>query len=377
MDLQMVDLRGQTAAIRSELDVAIAAVIDRGAFVRGPFVADFEAALSAYVASLGAPGDVFALGVGNGTDALQIALMALGVGPGDEVVCPSFTFVATAEAAALIGATPVFVDIEPDTFNLDPEKLHAALSTRTKAVVPVHLFGQCADTTAIRAVCDPLGIPVVEDMAQAIGGTWEGTPAGALGAFACLSFYPSKNLGAFGDGGAILTTDPGLAERARQIANHGAAKKYHHTAVGVNSRLDAIQASILSVHLRHLPTWTLARRAAAAAYDSHFADLEDVLRPVRRLEAHHVFHQYTIRVDAEIRDPLRDALKAQGVPTMVYYPEPIHRMPPYRSGPLAVTEQACREVLSLPMHPFLTLDQIAFVAEQVRAGLGVRPLVAA
>ena len=375
MTLQMVDLRAQTAAIRPELDAAIAAVLDSGAFVRGPFVSAFEAELSAYVTGLGGE-TVHAVGVGNGTDAIQIALMALGVGAGDEVVCPSFTFVATAEAAAVLGATPVFVDIDPETYNLDPDLLHGALTTRTKAVVPVHMFGQCADVTAIRAVCDPLGIPVLEDAAQAIGATWQGQPAGALGQVATLSFYPSKNLGAFGDGGAILTTDSDLADRARQIGNHGSAKKYHHTAVGVNSRLDAIQAAVLSVHLRHLPTWIDARRAAAAAYDAHLGDLEDVTRPRRAESARHVFHQYTIRVPAERRDGLRDHLKANGVPTMVYYPEPIHHMPPYLGPALPRTERACREVISLPMHPHLTLSEIEYVAGHVRSFLAEPALAA-
>ncbi|MGB3544597.1 DegT/DnrJ/EryC1/StrS family aminotransferase [Rubrivirga sp.] len=375
--LQMVDLRAQTAAIRPDLDAAIAAVLDRGAFVRGPFVAAFEADLAAYVEGLGSTEPVYALGVGNGTDALQIALMALGVKAGDEVVCPSFTFVATAEAAAVLGAKPVFVDIDPETFNLDPDLLHAALTTRTKAVVPVHMFGQCADMTAIRAVCDPLGIPVVEDAAQAIGSTWQGRPAGVMGDLTCLSFYPSKNLGAFGDGGAVLTTDEDLASKTRQIANHGSAKKYHHTTVGVNSRLDAIQASILSVHLGHLPAWIDARRAAASCYDAHLADLEDVTRPRRENDARHVFHQYTIRVSADVRDGLRDHLKAQGVPTMIYYPEPIHQMPPYLGPALPETERACREVLSLPMHPHLSIADTEYVAGHVRSYLEAGVPVAA
>ncbi len=373
----MVDLRAQIEATRPEIDAAIAAVLDRGAFVRGPFVTAFESELAAYLAGLGADEEVHALGVGNGTDALQIALMALGVGPGDEVVCPAFTFVATAEAAALLGATPVFVDIEPDTFNLDPALLRDALTTRTKAVVPVHLFGQCADVTAVRAVCDPLGIPVVEDMAQAVGATWDGRPAGTLGAVGTLSFYPSKNLGAFGDGGAIVTTDAGLAERVRQIANHGAARKYHHTAVGVNSRLDALQASILSVHLRHLAAWTDARRAAAALYDAALAGLDDVVRPVRSPRARHVFHQYTVRVPASVRDALAADLKARGVPTMIYYPEPLHRMGPYGSDAhLPETDRACAEVLSLPMHPHLSAADVAFVADAVRQSLGAARLAA-
>ncbi len=371
MTLQMVDLHAQTDAIRPELDAAIAAVLDRGAFVRGPFVADFEAALAGYIAHLGDGEDaasgapVHALGVGNGTDALQVALMALGVGPGDEVICPAFTFVATAEAAALLGARAVFVDIDPETYNLDPTRLADAITPRTRAVVPVHLYGQCADLGAIAEAAG--AIPIVEDAAQAIGATWDGRAAGTVGAFGCLSFYPSKNLGAFGDGGAVLTTDPDLARRARGIANHGAEVKYHHTAVGVNSRLDAIQASILSVHLRHLPVWTEARRAAAACYDAVLAGL-DVALPVRRAQARHVFHQYTIRVPADRRDAVRDGLRERGIPTMVYYPEPLHQMGPYATGAdLPETVRACREVLSLPMHPHLTIDQITFVADALRS----------
>ena len=363
----MVDLRAQVASLRPELDAAVAAVLDSGAFVRGPFVAAFEAELAAYVQTLGVGGEVWALGVGNGTDALQIALMALGVGPGDEVVCPAFTFVATAEAAALLGARPVFVDVDPDTFNLDPARVADAVTERTKAVVPVHLFGQMADLGAIREAAG--GVALVEDAAQALGATRDGRAAGTVGEVGTLSFYPSKNLGAFGDGGAILTTDADLAARVRAIANHGAERKYHHTMVGVNSRLDAFQAAILSVQLRHLPAWTDARRAAAAVYDAHLADVAEVRRPARAAGARHVFHQYTVRVPADVRDGLREHLRARGVPTMVYYPEPLHRMPPYAGGAadLPETDRACAEVLSLPMHPHLTLDQIAFVAEAVVA----------
>ena len=375
----MVDLRAQVAALRPEIDAAVAAVLDSGAFVRGPFVRDFEAELAAYVDGLAGGGAVHALAVGNGTDALQIALMALGVGPGDEVVCPSFTFVATAEAAALLGARPVFVDIDPDTFNLDPARVADAVTERTKAIVPVHLFGQMADLDAIRAAAP--GVPVVEDAAQALGATRDGQAAMTVGEVGTLSFYPSKNLGAFGDGGAVLTTDADLADRARQIANHGAERKYHHTRVGVNSRLDAIQAAILSVQLRHLPAWTDARRAAAALYDAHLADVPGIVRPARVAGARHVFHQYTVRVPADVRDEVRAGLRERGVPTMVYYPEPIHRMPPYESGAaggvahLPETDRACAEVLSLPMHPHLSPGQIAYVAEAVR-DLVVQPAVA-
>ena len=371
MALQMVDLRAQVDALRPEYDAAFAAVLDRGAFVRGPFVADFESEFSAYLDAVGgdAEGATHALGVGNGTDAIQVALMALGVGAGDEVICPSFTFVATAEAAAVLGAVPVFVDIDARTFNLDADRLAEAITDRTRAVVPVHLFGQCADMDAITAVCAPRGVPIVEDAAQAVGATWRGRAAATMGALGCFSFYPSKNLGAFGDGGAVTSRDTALAAAARQIANHGAERKYHHTAVGLNSRLDAVQAAILSVHLRHLPVWIDARRAAAALYDAALADVEEVTRPHRAPGAHHVFHQYTLRVPR--RDAVQAALRERGVPTMVYYPEPVHRMPPYAAGggDLPETDRACREVLSLPMHPHLSPADVEHVAAALKASL--------
>jgi dTDP-4-amino-4,6-dideoxygalactose transaminase len=366
MALQMVDLHAQVAALRPDLDAAIAEVLDSGAFVRGPFVERFEAQLSDF------HGGAHALGVGNGTDALQLTYQALGVGPGDEVVTPAFTFVATAEAAALLGATPVFVDVDPRTFNLDPEALEAAITPRTKAVVPVHLFGQPSDLDPILAIARRHGVAVVEDAAQAIGAPYRGRLAGTLGDVGCLSFYPSKNLGAYGDGGALLTADDALAARLRRLANHGAERKYFHTEVGVNSRLDALQAAILSVKLPHLGAWTAARRAAADRYDALLAGCEGVTVPYRAPYAEHVFHQYTIRVPAALRDDLAAHLRARGVPTMVYYPVPLHRLPVfahlgYAEGSLPESERAAREVLSLPMHPHLTEDQIAYVAETVTA----------
>ena len=376
MALQMVDLGAEVADLRPALDAALADVLDTRAFVRGPVVRAFEAELGAWMAARAdglAADEAHVISCGNGTDAIQIALMALGVGPGDEVVCPSFTFVATAEAAALLGATPVFCDIDPATFNLDAAKLPALLTARTRAVVPVHLFGQAADLDAVRAACAPRGIPVVEDAAQAVGATWRGRAAGFVGALGTLSFYPSKNLGAYGDGGAVLATDPELAERARHVANHGAAQKYHHTRIGVNSRLDAMQAAVLRVKLRELTGWTDARRAAAALYDAHLAGAADVVRPARDPHAGHVFHQYTVRVPADARDALRAELRAQGIPTMVYYPEPIHLMPAFPGGApgdLPETERACREVLSLPMHPYLSPADVAGVAEAVGAFFG-------
>ena len=363
--LQMVDLGAEVESIRSELDGALASVLDATAFVRGPVVRAFEDNLAAHVSALDdRRPEVHVVGCANGTDALQLALMALGVGPGDEVVCPSFTFVATAEAAALLGATPVFCDIRPDTYNLDADTLAEVITERTRAVVPVHLFGQMADVRAIREVCEPRGIPIVEDAAQAIGATRDGESAGLAGTLGTLSFYPSKNLGAYGDGGAVYTTDADLAENVRQLANHGAARKYFHTRVGVNSRLDAMQAAILNVKLPHLARWTTARRLVAALYDGHFAGHEDIVRPVRAEGARHVFHQYTLRVPN--RDGLAASLRERGIPTMVYYPEPIHAMPPYASAaPLPETERACREVISLPMHPHLSPADVAHVAETV------------
>jgi len=363
MKMQMVDLQAQVSAIRYELDEAIDAVLASGAFVRGPFVSAFERELAAFL------GASHAIGVGNGTDALQIAFMALGIGPGDEVITPSFTFIATAEAAALLGATPVFVDVRPDTFNIDPDHVAAAITERTRAIVPVHLFGQSADLDALQAVADDAGIPLVEDTAQAIGATYGDRRAGTVGAFGCLSFYPSKNLGAFGDGGALLTDDDDLAERARMIANHGGRKKYHNEVVGINSRLDALHAAMLSVKLRHLPAWNQARQAAANVYDGCFRDT-DIVIPYRGEGRSHVFHQYTIRVPQESRDPLKAFLQARGIPSMIYYPRPLHLLPVfsnlgYSEGSLPETERACREVLSLPMHPDLSIRQIQEVAQAV------------
>jgi UDP-2-acetamido-2-deoxy-ribo-hexuluronate aminotransferase len=363
-----VDLHAQVASIRSELDAAVASVLDSGAFVRGPFVRSFEEELAAHL------GGRHAIGVGNGTDALQIAYMALGIGPGDEVVTSPFTFIATAEAAALLGAKPVFVDIDPQTFNLDPARLAEAITPRTRAIAPVHLYGQAADMPAIQEIASGAGIPVVEDAAQAIGARVGDAPAGYIGEIGCLSFYPSKNLGAFGDGGAVLTNDDAIASRVRTIANHGGTSKYHNEVVGVNSRLDALHAAMLSVKLRHLDAWTAARQTAADAYDRAFAGSEVVI-PHRAPGFTHVFHQYTIRVPAGVRDDLQEHLRQRGIPTMVYYPVPLHRLAVfaelgYAEGSLPETERASREVLSLPMHPHLTEEQATAVAGAVRAFLG-------
>lgn len=367
MHLEMVDLRGQYLAIKDEIDAAIQEVLDSTQFIRGDVVARFEAELAAY---LGGP---HALGVANGTDALQIAFMALGIGPGDEVITSAFTFVATAEAAALLGAVPVFADIDPRTFNLDPSKVEALITPRTKAIVPVHLFGQPADMDPILAVARRHGLAVVEDNAQAIGAAYKGRKTGYLGDVGTLSFFPSKNLGAYGDAGAVQTGDAALYERMKMISNHGSRRKYYNEVVGVNSRLDTLQAAILRVKLRHLDAYAQARREAADRYDALFAGHEPITTPYRDPSGEHVFHQYTIRVSAAVpggRDALAEHLKARGIPHMVYYPVPLHRLPIFagggaRWGDLAETERAAAEVLSLPMHTELTAEQQEYVAAAV------------
>lgn len=367
MHLEMVDLRGQYLAIKDEIDAAIQEVLDSTQFIRGDVVARFEAELAAY---LGGP---HALGVANGTDALQIAFMALGIGPGDEVITSAFTFVATAEAAALLGAVPVFADIDPRTFNLDPSKVEALITPRTKAIVPVHLFGQPADMDPILAVARRHGLAVVEDNAQAIGAAYKGRKTGYLGDVGTLSFFPSKNLGAYGDAGAVQTGDAALYERMKMISNHGSRRKYYNEVVGVNSRLDTLQAAILRVKLRHLDAYARARREAADRYDALFAGHEPITTPYRDPSGEHVFHQYTIRVSAAVpggRDALAEHLKARGIPHMVYYPVPLHRLPIFaeggaRWGDLAETERAAAEVLSLPMHTELTAEQQEYVAAAV------------
>lgn len=366
MNIQMVDLHSQIAEIREELDAAMSAVLEQGAFVRGPFVAQFEEELSAFYHG------AYALGVGNGTDALQLAYMATGIGAGDEVIVPSFTIFATAEAAALLGARPVFVDIDPATFNLVPTLVEAAITEKTKAIVPVHLYGQPADMDPLLDIAGKHHLIVIEDAAQAIGAKYKGRIVGTLGDVGCLSFYPTKNLGAFGDGGACITTDDELAASLRKLANHGAERKYFNTSVGVNSRLDALQAAILSVKLPLLNAWTEARRKAADLYDQALSENELVTIPPRAPYADHVFHQYTIRVPAAARDDLAAHLMACGIPTMVYYPVPLHLLPVfeelgYAEGALPEAERASREVLSLPMHPHLSGEQIRYVAETVAA----------
>lgn len=357
--IPMVDLVGQHARIQSELDQALLRASHQAAYIQGPDVAAFAGELSAYLGE-----GVYTIPCANGTDALQIALMALGLQPGDEVITATFTYVATAEVIALLGLTPVLVDVDPDTFALNLDQVRDALSPRTKAIVPVHLYGQGVAMESLLAIAAERGIPVVEDTAQALGARYtlsdgRSMALGTLGTIGCTSFFPSKNLGCMGDGGALFTRDAALAEKIRMIANHGQKVKYRHDVVGCNSRLDTLQAAILRVKLRHLDEYASARQRAATRYDAGLAGLAGIQTPTRRPESTHVYHQYTLRVAGGLRDALAEHLKADGIPTMIYYPLPLHRQLAYQSERYSdlsfpVADQLCAEVLSLPMHTELT-----------------------
>jgi len=372
--IPMVDLVGQHARIQSELDEALLRASHQAHYIQGPDVAAFASELSAYL------GDgVHTIPCANGTDALQIALMALGLQPGDEVITATFTYVATAEVIALLGLTPVLVDVEPGTFSLDLDQVRAAVTPRTKAIVPVHLYGQGAAMDALLELANERGIPVVEDTAQALGARYtlrdgRTLALGTLGTVGCTSFFPSKNLGCMGDGGAIFTRDAALAERIRMVANHGQKVKYRHDVVGCNSRLDTLQAAVLRVKLRHLDGYAAARQAAADRYDAGLAGVPGIQTPVRRPESTHVFHQYTLRVANGRRDALAEHLKDLGIPTMIYYPLPLHRQLAYQSerypdGCFPVAEQLCAEVLSLPMHTELSADTQERIIQAIKSFL--------
>ncbi|SET10264.1 dTDP-4-amino-4,6-dideoxygalactose transaminase [Hymenobacter actinosclerus] len=373
--IQLLDLAAQHAPLQAQLTAAAATCLHEAAFIQGPAVGQFAAELGQY---LGGP---HVITCANGTDALQLALMSLNLPAGAEVIVPAFTYVATLEAAAVLGLRPVPADVRPGTFNLDPEAVAAALTPRTGAIVAVHLFGQCADLVALRQLADQHDVALIEDNAQAIGATFQAENgvrwvAGTVGEVGTTSFFPSKNLGGFGDGGALFTRDATRAEYLRQLANHGQTRKYHHQHVGLNSRLDTLQATLLRVKLPHLPAWTAARQRVAARYDALLGGLPGLSVPARDPRSSHVFHQYTITLADRPghRDALQQFLTARGVPTAVYYPLPNHLQPAYeylgyRAGQFPVAERLCRSVLSLPIHPTLTDAQVAYVAEQVRTGL--------
>ena len=367
--IQMVDLHTQYLRIKEEIDAGIQEVIETTAFVKGQKVTDFQNHLEQYT------GAKHVIPVGNGTDALQIALMGLGLKPGDEVITPTFTFIATAEVVALLGLTPVVVDVEWETMNMAIESVRRAITPRTKAIVPVHLFGQCADMEPLMALAKEHQLFVVEDACQAIGAKYtfsngETKQAGTIGNIGCTSFFPSKNLGCYGDGGAIFTNDDELAAKMRAIANHGMVVRYHHDMIGVNSRLDSIQAAVLDAKLPHLDEYIAARQRAAAYYDRAFAGCEQLLIPGRQAHSTHVFHQYTLRVTGADRDALREGLAERGIPAMIYYPVPLHQQkayldPRYKDGDFPVAEKLAACVLSLPMHTELDDEQLEYITSSV------------
>lgn len=367
--IQMVDLRGQYARIKGEVDAGIREVMDSAAFVKGGKVAEFQHELEQYL------GVKYVIPTGNGTDALQIALMALGLQPGDEVIVPTFTFVAAAEVAALLGLTPVLADVDERTFNVSVEAVRRAITPRTKAIVPVHLFGQNADMEALLSLAAEHGLRVVEDACQSIGAWYTFSDgrrvrSGCMGDVGCTSFFPSKNLGCYGDGGAIFTNDDELAAAMRAIANHGMTVRYHHDRVGVNSRLDSIQAAVLQAKLKHLDEYTSARQRAAAYYDNAFKNTDKLVIPARIPQSEHVYHQYTLQLDGIDREGLRQHLADRGIPSMIYYPVPLHLQRAYRdvryqSGDFPVAERLCQCVLSLPMHTELSAEQLEYITRSV------------
>lgn len=367
--IQLVDLKNQYLKIKEEVDEAVIKVMNSCAFINGPEVKSFQRDLEHYL-------DVkHVIPCANGTDALQIALMSIGLKPGDEVITPSFTYVATCEVVALLGGKPVFVEVDEATFNIDVEGLEKAITPNTKAIIPVHLYGQCANMEAILELAHEHDVHVIEDTAQAIGGSFtfsDGTSkkAGTIGSFGCTSFFPSKNLGAYGDGGALFTNNDDLAATARKVANHGQSKRYYHDLVGVNSRLDSIQAAILRIKLRHLDEYIAARREAAEFYSNAFGPLEEITVPTVAPFTDHVFHQYTIKLHGVDRSALQDHLTSKDIPSNIYYPLNNHMQLAfqdmgYKKGDLPLTERLGEHVLSLPMHTELTTEQLTYITDAV------------
>lgn len=371
--IQMVDLRKQYERLRSEIDAAMQTVINACAFINGPQVKGFCNHLSDY---LGVP---YVIPCGNGTDALQISLMALDLHSGDEVIVPAFTYIASAEVALALGLVPVLVDVDPGTFNIDPEKIEDALSEKTRAIIAVHLFGQCCDMEPILRIASRHNLYVIEDNAQSIGANYtfsDGTvkKACTIASIGTTSFFPSKPLACYGDGGAMFTSDARLAERLRMIANHGQKVKYHHALVGCNSRLDTLQAAVLDVKLRYLDEFAAARCKVAARYDAAFSGLDAVRKPLKSAFSSHVYHQYTVQLAVEKRDQVQAALKERGIPSMIYYPLPLQEQEVMRgrcriSGDLNVASRLSRSVLSLPIHTEMTEEEQAYIIESIKSVL--------
>lgn len=360
----MVDVIGQYRKYQEEIDSAILDVVRSGAYINGPAVKSLEREMQEYL------GVKHAIGCASGTDALQLALMAMDLGAGDEVITTPFTFVATTETIALLGGVPVYVDIDPHTFNIDASRIEERITPRTRAIIPVHLFGQPSDMTAIGAIAKKHNLIVIEDAAQAVGATWHDKRVCGLGDMATLSFYPSKNLGAFGDAGMVTTNDDALAAKLRSIANHGSAQTYHHDKLGVNSRLDSIQAAILRVKLQYLDEWNARRNEVAKLYTQHFSFYSDtVTTPTIADGATHIWHQYSVIINAD-REKVMSSLKNIGIPTSIYYPIPLHRQEAYqqyggKQGDYPLAEYAAKHILALPMHSELSDDDVAYIAENV------------
>lgn len=355
------DLTRQYKLIGEEVSAAVQEVLTSGCYIGGSIVKSFEQQFGDYI------GVSECVSCNSGTDALYLALRALHIGPGDEVITTPFTFIATAEVITAVGATPVFVDIDAKTLNLDLAQVRAAIAQRTKAIIPVHLFGQAMDMTALMAIAQEAGVAVIEDCAQATGAEWAGRKVGSIGHIGCFSFYPTKNLGACGDGGAVTTNDPAIAAAIRMLRDHGSRVRYHHDAIGINSRLDAVQAAILQIKLRCLEQWNAARRKVASTYHQLLEPLPQVVLPQEPFEGQGVWNQYTIRLtkdstSSDYRDEVRSRLQQLGINSTVYYPLPLHLQPVYKNlgyqkGQLPVSERACNEVLSLPMFPELSFEE--------------------
>jgi UDP-2-acetamido-2-deoxy-ribo-hexuluronate aminotransferase len=368
-DIQMVDLKGQYAKIKEAVDNSVINVIESSAYINGPEVVKFAEELKDYL-------DVkHVIPCGNGTDALQISMMAMGLKPGDEVITADFTFVATAEVIALLGLTPVLVDVDADTYNINIDGLRKAITPNTKAIVPVHLFGQCANMDAIMEIAKEFNLKVIEDTAQAIGANFTSTEgwskkAGTIGDIGCTSFFPSKNLGCYGDGGAIFTNDDTIADKIRVMANHGMKVRYYHDEVGVNSRLDSIQAAILRIKLPLLDGYCAARHSAAMKYNKAFENIAQIETPITASYSNHVFHQYTMKISGTDRAELQKKLMDKGIPAMIYYPVPLHAQKAYaderyKEEDFEITNKLCSCVLSLPMHTELSDEQIDYITSSV------------
>ncbi|MBP5474261.1 MAG: DegT/DnrJ/EryC1/StrS family aminotransferase [Bacteroidales bacterium] len=368
--IEMLDLRAQYDEIKEEIDGAINQVLLSSRFIKGPEVGTFEKELSDYL------GNKQVISCGNGTDALQLALMALDLKPGDEVITTDFTFIASAEVVALLGLKLVLVDVDPNTYNISVEGIRKAITSKTKAIIPVHLLGQCANMEEIMAIAKEHNLYVVEDSAQATGADFmfsngEKKKAGTIGNIGATSFFPSKNLSCYGDGGAVMTNDDSIAERIRCIANHGSKIKYHNDLVGVNSRLDTIQASILSVKLKYLDDNNAARQRAAAKYDTALGEMKEISIPAKASFTTHIYHQYTIRVKDGKRDDLQKFLKSKEIPTMIYYPFPMHAQKAYShlgytDSDMPISTQLCAEVLALPIHPWIEEEQQNLIINSIK-----------